>query len=208
MLRHLGEAQQGADAVHGAVEHGEEQDGQGGEHDVEGGRGDVVHHGLPAVAAVELRGRTTIWNLERQAASRMLSQPGQLPSVIAGESLPRKLPSWREKQGWPGTLQCGGLDERGRLIWGEEMARRMRVRGRAPDLVVEEQEAEGDVLVEGVLDQARDAVRAERAVHQQQPRQEPAAARMRISICAQNTRGIMACQQERAQRTRIRIRLK
>ncbi len=54
-MAHLGEAQQRLDAVHGAVEHGEEQDGQRGEHDVEGGRRDVVHHGLPAVAAVELR---------------------------------------------------------------------------------------------------------------------------------------------------------
>ena len=41
-------------------------------------------------------------------------------------------------------------------------------------LVEEEHEGEGDVLVEGVLDQALQPVVCQRAVHQQQPRQEPA----------------------------------
>ena len=66
---HLGEAQEGVDAVHGLVEHSEEQDGHAGEEDVEGGRADVVHHGLPAVAAVELQqqGRARNYRLAEQA---------------------------------------------------------------------------------------------------------------------------------------------
>ena len=53
----------------------------------------------------------------------------------------------------------------------------------AVELVVEQHEAEGDVLVEGVLDQARQPVRAQRPVHQQQPRQEPAATTQTASQC-------------------------
>ena len=37
------------------------------------------------------------------------------------------------------------------------------------ELVVEEEEAEDDVLVEGVLDEAREAVGRQAPVHQQQP---------------------------------------
>ena len=39
----------------------------------------------------------------------------------------------------------------------------------------EEDEGEGDVLVEGVLDQAPQPVVRQRAMHQQQPHQKPAA---------------------------------
>ncbi len=50
----LGEAQEGVEVAHRAVEHGEEQDGERGEHDIEGGGRNVIHHGLAGEAAVEL----------------------------------------------------------------------------------------------------------------------------------------------------------
>ena len=43
----------------------------------------------------------------------------------------------------------------------------------AVELVVEQDEAKRDVLVEGVLDEARQPVCAQRPMHEQQPRQEP-----------------------------------
>ena len=51
---HLREAQQGVEVVHWSIQHCKQQDGQGCEDDVEGCSADVVHHGLPAEAAVEL----------------------------------------------------------------------------------------------------------------------------------------------------------
>ena len=51
---HLWEAQQGIEIVHWPVQHCKEQDGQGGEDDIEGCSANAVHHGLPAEAAVEL----------------------------------------------------------------------------------------------------------------------------------------------------------
>ena len=44
--QHLGEAQQGVQVHHGAVQHGEEQDGHAGEHHVVHGCADVVHQRL------------------------------------------------------------------------------------------------------------------------------------------------------------------
>ena len=41
------------------------------------------------------------------------------------------------------------------------------------ELVVEQHKGEADILVEGVLDEAREAVAGEAAVHQQQAHQEP-----------------------------------
>ena len=47
----------------------------------------------------------------------------------------------------------------------------------AEDLVEEEHEGEADIFVEGVFDEASQAVRGQAAMHQQQPEQKPAHSR-------------------------------
>ena len=68
----------------------------------------------------------------------------------------------------------------------------------AVELVEEEHEAEGDVLVEGVLDEAGQAVRGQAAVHQQQAGEKPAEPWVRsapqgVHYRKATTRGMISC---------------
>ena len=77
---------------------------------------------------------------------------------------------------WRQSVACQrGAKEDVCRVQGTGKARRAHLpREAVEELVEEEDHGEGDVLVEAVLDQAREAVVRQRAVHQQQPRQKPA----------------------------------
>ncbi len=116
---HLGVAQQGLDAVHGAVQHGKEQDGDAGEQHVEGGRADVVHHRLPAEAVVELRARAhTLFVIHSdQAKDTLLVDGNEFPArswLFMSKSHGHKQTRWQLATMWapcsgglPGSRRAG-----------------------------------------------------------------------------------------------------